>query len=389
MSNGNNNWLDVMFSEPITAPPPQVDTEQDDLDPQDTTATKEVDWVTTMFQQPQVSPQQPIKPEVKQKSDEEGFSLLNSFTDSFNAITQGGVVGLTMADATDEFSKIMRSGSESSDEDILNAFESIKKINNAPPIEAMEEWSKAYDKYIEKGDNAIQATYKSTIETGIDGFLGVMSQSLASLTNFETLGAAAGGAGGGAALGAAAFNPITIGGGAVSGAFAAANAYSESVNRFSQNMQAAIRDAGKDITPETIEEFLNDKDLFESVKMRSIVAGSTIGVIEGAATLLGGKAVTAVGKTVAKKAGTSVIGKTATRAAQVSTGAVVEGAGGSLGEASAMAVEGRGFDTKEIIIEGIAGIGGAPKTILVEGFTLLNTKPGRYKINNGEATVVS
>ena len=386
MSNGNNNWLDVMFSEPITAPPPQVDTEQDDLDPQDTTATKEVDWLTTMFQQPQVSPQQPIKPEVKQKSDEEGFSLLNSFTDSFNAITQGGVVGLTMADATDEFSKIMRSGSESSDEDILNAFESIKKINNAPPIEAMEEWSKAYDKYIEKGDNAIQATYKSTIETGIDGFLGVMSQSLASLTNFETLGAAAGGAGGGAALGAAAFNPITIGGGAVSGAFAAANAYSESVNRFSQNMQAAIRDAGKDITPETIEEFLNDKDLFESVKMRSIVAGSTIGVIEGAATLLGGKAVTAVGKTVAKKAGTSVIGKTATRAAQVSTGAVVEGAGGSLGEASAMAVEGRGFDTKEIIIEGIAGIGGAPKTILVEGFTLLNTKPGRYKINNGEVT---
>ena len=77
MSNGNNNWLDVMFSEPITAPPPQVDTEQDDLDPQDTTATKEVDWLTTMFQQPQVSPQQPIKPEVKQKSDEEDMKWMH------------------------------------------------------------------------------------------------------------------------------------------------------------------------------------------------------------------------------------------------------------------------------------------------------------------------
>lgn len=168
-----------------------------------------------------------------------------------------------MAETTDEFSQIMRSGGESSKEDIQNAFEAIQKINNAAPIEAMEEWNQAYDRYIEKGDNAIQATYKATVEAGTDGFLGVMSQSVTSLTNPETLAAGSAGVAGGAALGAAAFNPFTVGGGAIAGGFGAANAYSESINRFSQNMQAAIRDSGKEVTPETIEEFLNDEDLLK------------------------------------------------------------------------------------------------------------------------------
>jgi hypothetical protein len=128
--------------------------------------------------------QEEIKPK---KTKEEGFNLFTEFTDSFNAITQGGKVGLTMAETTDEFSQIMRSGGESNKEEIQNAFEAIQKINNAPPIEAMEEWNQAYDRYIEKGDNAIQATYKATTEAGTDGFLGFMAQSVTSLFNLKKL----------------------------------------------------------------------------------------------------------------------------------------------------------------------------------------------------------
>jgi hypothetical protein len=274
--------------------------------------------------------QEEIKPK---KTKEEGFNLFTEFTDSFNAITQGGKVGLTMAETTDEFSQIMRSGGESNKEEIQNAFEAIQKINNAPPIEAMEEWNQAYDRYIEKGDNAIQATYKATTEAGTDGFLGFMAQSVTSLFNKETLAAGTTGAAGGAAIGAAAFNPFTVGGGAVAGGFAAANAYSESVNRFSQNMQAAIRDSGKEINSETIEEFLNDKDLFESVRMKSIAAGATIGVIEGAATLVGGKAISSIAR--ATRGVSGVAGRIGVKAAKGGTAFGIEGLGGSLGEASA------------------------------------------------------
>ena len=325
--------------------------------------------------------QEEIKPK---KTEEEGFNLFTEFTDSFNAITQGGKVGLTMAETTDEFSQIMRSGGESSKEDIQNAFEAIQKINNAAPIEAMEEWNQAYDRYIEKGDNAIQATYKATVEAGTDGFLGVMSQSVTSLTNPETLAAGSAGVAGGAALGAAAFNPFTVGGGAIAGGFGAANAYSESINRFSQNMQAAIRDSGKEVTPETIEEFLNDEDLFESVRMKSMVAGAAIGFVEGAATIVGGKAVSSIAR--ATRGVSGVAGRIGVKAAKGGAAATIEGVGGSLGEATAQAVEGRGLDTKEIIIEGIAGLGGAPKTAVVGGFSALNTKAGKYKVNGGKAS---
>jgi len=350
----------------------------------------ELNLINPKVEDPKLKEEDPVevKP-VKLKSvktKDEGFNLFTEFTDSFNAITQGGKVGLTMAETTDEFSQLMRSGGESSKEDIQNAFEAIQKINNAAPIEAMEEWGQAYDRYIEKGDNAIQATYKATVEEGTDGFLGVMAQSVASLTNPETLAAASGGAGVGAAAGVAGgiFAPITVTGGILAGGFGAANAYSESVNRFSQNMQAAIRDAGKEVTPETIEEFLNDEDLFESVRMKSMVAGFTIGAVEGVATIVGGKAVSSIAR--ATRGVTGVAGRIGVKAAKGGTAATIEGVGGSLGEAGAQAVEGRGFDTKEIIIEGIAGLGGAPKTAVVGGFSALNTKAGKYKVNGGKAS---
>jgi hypothetical protein len=337
--------------------------------------------------------------ELNNKKPEEAESNVVSdiyswFENSSNAISQGAEVGSIMADATDELSKIMRAGDEASKEDIKNAFNAINSINAAPPIEAMGRWSDSYDKYIKRGDNPVSATYKATTESGTDGFLGVMAQSFTSLTNEETLAAGASGigvgAGAGAAYGAAAGNPFTVLGGAVSGgmagAFGFANAYSESVNRFSQNMQAAIIDSGQEVNEESIQRFLNDDDLYESVMLRSIAAGVTIGSIEGAMTLVGGKAVSTIGKSLVKKLGTSVGGKLTTKLAQGATSAVVEGAGGSLGEASAMAIEGRGFDTKEIIIEGIAGLGGAPATAAVGGFSALKTKAGKYKVNGGVAS---
>tara|TARA_R110000824_G_scaffold90379_1_gene220796 strand:+ start:2533 stop:9147 length:6615 start_codon:yes stop_codon:yes gene_type:complete len=366
MSNGNNApWWE------------KYETGGSNIDQSETQTTEEEQTQTEglWWEKYEQSSIEAIKKKKEKEEEEEGFNLFTAFTDSFDAIVQGGKVGLTMADTTDEFSQIMRSGGDSSKEEIQDAFEAIQKINNAPPIEAMEEWGQAYDRYIEKGDNAIQATYKATTEAGTDGFLGVMSQSVASLSNKETLAAAGVGAGAGIF-----FSPA----GAIAGGFATANAYSESVNRFSQNMQAAIRDSGKEINSETIEEFLNNEDLFESVRMKSMAAGATIGVIEGAATLVGGKAFSAIGR--AAKGATSVGGKLATKGSQGIATAAIEGAGGSLGEASAMAIEGRGFDTKEIIIEGIAGLGGAPKTAVAGGFSALNTKAGAYKVNGGKAS---
>ena len=394
MSNGNNEfswWSDALsgVKTPSVGLKPQQEEEEQDKNVED-----EFSWWTEALspkvEDPKLKEEDPVevKP-VKLKSvktKDEGFNLFTEFTDSFNAITQGGKVGLTMAETTDEFSQLMRSGGESSKEEIQNAFEAIQKINNAAPIEAMEEWGQAYDRYIEKGDNAIQATYKATVEAGTDGFLGVMAQSLTSLTNPETLAAASVGAAGGAGAGVAGgiLAPITVTGGILAGGFGAANAYSESVNRFSQNMQAAIRDAGKEVTPETIEEFLNDEDLFESVRMKSMVAGFTIGAVEGVATIVGGKAVSSIAR--ATRGVTGVAGRIGVKAAKGGAAATIEGVGGSLGEAGAQAVEGRGFDTKEIIIEGIAGLGGAPKTAVVGGFSALNTKAGKYKVNGGKAS---
>jgi hypothetical protein len=296
----------------------------------------------------------------------------------FGAIVQGWKSGSLREDAYDEIASIMYNGGQGKDfqyEDFVNA---VNTYQSADGIKEFEDWSKSYDKYKNKGENAAMSTLLAIKDEGIAGFTGVMVQSLAGLFSKEAsaaglaTGATAAGVAGAVSGGAAAL-PAGI-----AGYMGGANALSESLITFASRVQEKLADEDMAFNAENVKTLLSDEEKFSEIRNTSLARGMTIGAIEGIATALSGGVGKAVGSAVrgtAAKTGRKIAGNIA----EVATVGVGEMVGGAAGEAAGLAIEGKEMDAKEIIVEGIAGIGGAPVAAITQAPGLM--KVSKYSIN--------
>ena len=285
-------------------------------------------------------------------------------------LKQSGVSGLGRANAFDETRAIFFSGGEVSDEEAQNYYEAALKEQSVAELTLFENWSKNYDKQVERGRNPLMATMIATKEEGTGGLLQVMLQSFAGLANPEILAAGAAPAAAGAT-----FGPLT----AIGGFFGGANAAAESIVAFSQSIQELISDQGLDFTPENIKKVLSDEETFKKIRNRSLARGVTIGTIEGFTSALGVKAAGTVATKITGAAGKGVLGRGLAYGAGFGTAGVFEFVGGAGGETLGLTIEGKPLDPKEIIVEGIAGVGAAPVTATIGFSKAILNKPS-YKI---------
>ena len=277
------------------------------------------------------------------------------------AISQGFASGKARADAIDETLKIFQGARD--DVSIDEFIKAVQNYSSKSNIDEFEKWSNTYDKYRKSGENILKSAILSIKDEGINGFTGVMVQSLAGLLNEEVI--AIGGTAGlaGAGTGAA----VSMGAGALPGGaagfFVGANAIAETMATFTGQIQEELQERGLEFNSENLETLLQDEEVIRKIRMKSAGRGLAIGGVEGLFTLLGVKGATGVAKAVKGVGGKALAGTTA---------AATEIAGGATGEAIGLTIEGKPLEEKEILVEGLAGIGGAPVDVAVGGLYFVN-----------------
>ena len=255
--------------------------------------------------------------------------------------------------------------------------------------------TKSIKKFEKEGNNAAMSTLLSLNETGIAGLSGVMVQSLRSILPYfgskdlQAIGAAGAGLGVTGALAAGNLTPlvaapeeiVTVPTAAAVGYMSASNAAAETMMRFQGAIRKELAERGQDFNAITVKNLLGDEQFYRKIRNSSLVAGASIGMIEGAFTAIGaGAASKAVrGVNTAFKNTNRILAKTAS----LSTGGVItagtEMAGGGLGEIAATKIMGDEVEALDVILESVAGLGGAPVTASIAGLGL--ARQGKYKVN--------
>ena len=407
MSNGNNNWLDAMFIEPNTAPPPQVDTELDNVDPQDTTATNEADWLSTMFQQPQVVPKQPteinIKDGEKQKietgitnykfysnsikeaydfdfdkdSQEENTAVEDYFGKNFLTDFMGDMwrawdQGTTQGSGLSEALALWRSN-EVSDEEIQEFIDKQKELEAVGQTDEVIQNQKDYDAAIANGNNPVSAWLQAAVknpswllQVGITSAAN-LARSLVDgpgITASVAAGAVATGQAG-AALGTAVGGPI---GTAIAGTISTAGGAIGTLSGIMETgltMAEFINEelAGKEANIENIRAILSDEEKYRELTRRAVKRGVAIGFVD---TITGG---------LAAQTGKALL-KTATKRAVAGSVAAVDTAGGLTSELAGQLAGEQEINVQEILTEGFAD----KSNLAISGPAALLKAP-KYSIN--------
>ena len=407
MSNGNNNWLDVMFSEPNTALPPQVDNEQVDVDTQDTTATKEVDWLTTMFQQPQILPQQPIETDIKDGEKQkvetgitnykfyssaikeaydfdfdkdsqekntavEDYFGKNFLTDFMGDMWRAWDQGTTQGSGLSEALALWRSN-KVSDEEIQEFIDKQKELEAIGQTDEVIQNQKDYDAAIANGDNPVSAWLQAAVknpswllQVGITSAAN-LARSLVDgpgITASVAAGAVATGQAG-AALGTAVGGPI---GTAIAGTISTAGGAIGTLSGIMETgltMAEFINEelAGKEANIENIRAILSDEEKYSELTRRAVKRGVAIGFVD---TITGG---------LAAQTGKALI-KTATKRAVAGSMAAVDTAGGLTSELAGQLAGEQEINVQEILTEGFAD----KSNLAISGPAALLKAP-KYSIN--------
>ena len=299
-----------------------------------------------------------------QEEEEEDLEKKYGF---LGAITQGAISGKARADAIDETLKIFQGARD--DVSVDEFIKAVQNYSSKSNIDEFEKWSNTYDKYRKSGENIVKSAILSIKDEGINGFTGVMVQSLAGLVNEEViaLGGTAGLAGA-AAGGAVTGGPGAIPGGAA-GFFVGANAVAETMATFTGQLQEELQKRGLEFNSENLQTVLEDEEVIRKIRMKSAGRGLAIGGVEGLFTLLGVKGAAGVSRAVGGIGGKAL--------APVVAGAT-EVTGGATGEAIGLTIEGKPLEEKEILVEGLAGVGGAPIDVALAG--------GVYIVNGQKVT---
>ena len=297
--------------------------------------------------------------DVLRKIDE--FSPINVgdfIDDQARAIASGFKQGELAENASD----LLLRGANASDEDIESYLEALRESQKYGASDEFMEFQKIYQK---NGEGflgfvlGIAQTSQSVIPEILLNSFASMLANKDSRYAFEAT--VLGGAGIGGATGTAG-GPMGIAAGASVGAvgslpyaFAAAGTALEVGATFSELL---LEEAGdRELTKEVITEILNDEDAYKRIRNKAIARGLTIGVIDAITGKMGSKFTTGV----LTKGGTQSV-KQATKKDVLKSiigSSLIEGAGGSIGEATARALIGQDMDIAEIGLEGIAEVPGS------------------------------
>ena len=280
----------------------------------------------------------------------------NEVTDFFGDLYRSGVQGINQGATVDDAISLFAQGKNVSEEDLQEYIAAVNQMESFGPSEEMQDFSKIYQ---EEGK-------------GVYGFLkGVannptvlpqlFTSSIAAMLNPASLTAGAIGAAGGTAL-APGIGTIAGGIAGVSGALETGLAYTEF-------LKEELEKKGLEFNEEGIRTILEDEDAMDSIQNRSLGRGFSIAAIDA---LTGGLAA-GVTRRAALKTGRALAG---------AAGAGVEAAGGATGEVVARLAAGQEMDVAEVGFEAVTGTATAPLSVAV-GLS----KPARYKLNGGEATL--
>lgn len=198
------------------------------------------------------------------------------------------------------------------------------------------------------------AFFEATSKGGMPTAMGEIATS--SLVSMFTNPAAisAGAVTGGAAALAAAPTVVGTGIAGTAGFFAGASALLDTTLRFNEYLNETLSEQGLEPNKENYKKILEDDELIQSLQIKALKGGLTVGAIDGVTTLLGASV---AAKTASK--GMRVAGRfkrAATVGAGGFVGTLIDASGGALGEAAAQAVTGEKRNTKAIIDEFFAEI---------------------------------
>ena len=280
------------------------------------------------------------------------FFLTDFFGDLYRAGAQGIAQGQTVDEAFDVFKK----GENVSDEELQRFIDINNQLKKYGPSDEMKE----YEKIKEEAGGGVWGFMKGMIMTRGQVLPQVIVSSAVgmarSLVDSEEVAAATG-------VGAAAgsFVPLV---GSIGGAVAGLTGAMETSLTFAELLQEKLE--GKEFNKENVRAILENKEMLDDIKFKSLARGGAIGAIEG--VTLG------LSRGVAGKLTKAGIGKG--KVARTVTG--IEMTGGATGEAVGQVAAGQEFDIAEVLMEGVAEGKG-----LVNVADILAKK--EYKINNKKA----
>jgi hypothetical protein len=301
--------------------------------------------------------------------------------DQARAIAGGAYQGILAENASD----LLLAGSKASDEDIESYLEALRDSQKYGSSDEFMEYQKIYQEHGE----GILGVVLGLAHTGVTVVPEILLNSYTAMiankdARYALEATVLGGAGIGATTGTA-VGPAGTAAGAAGGAvaalpfaFAAAGSAMEFGSTFSELL---LEEAGnRKLTKELIADILNDEEAYKRIRNKAITRGLTIGVIDALTGKMGGKLTTGIltkGGTQAAKQATK---KEVLKAVVGSS--LVEGAGGSAGEAAARALIGQDMDVSEIALEGIAEMPGSVKSFAQ---TALSTPT--YKVNGSSVSI--
>ena len=325
------------------------------------------------------------------------------FTGAFGDVLRGldKIVPIGIGDFVDDMSRSVaqgyRQGRSAKEADRL-----LMKDAKATP-EQIQKFINANKNAQLLGPSAEMQNYQKIYEQEGKGFWGVVkglannpsvipevltSSITAMATNTDALAAGAAAIGTGTAYGAGtgfAAGGVGAAPGAVAGAIASvpyafglASSVVEMGSTFGELLQEQLD--GKEMTKDNVKAILENPEKLNSIRNKAIARGAIIGTVDA----FTGKLASGVGaKIISKSAAKSVTGAV-TRGAVVratASGAAIEGAGGSLGEAAARGAIGQEMDVSEIALEGIAELPGGIRSTLQARLA----KPS-YSVNGDKVT---
>ena len=315
------------------------------------------------------------------------------FEDMYTAIKGGAAAGGSVGEAFD----VYRQGRNISKEDLQGFVDAAKAMENNPETNEAVSWRNDMKKH---GSGALGGFMALLENPGYfpQFIASSMSTMASSLFDSEEVAAATGvGAAGGAVVGSKIGGLAgTVGGpignflgyigGAGAGAMGGGMAGLVGAMETGLTLTDLLRDelGEKDFNEKNIRALLNDEDVMDRVKSKSLARGATIGMVEGLTFGLsrgvGGKmlgAAMAKGTVGLSKAGL----KTGAKIAGATTAIEMTGGGG--GEALGMLAAGQELKGEEIFLEAIGEAKGAVNT---SDFVKAAITKSSYKLNKEEVT---
>ena len=330
---------------------------------------------------------------LEQPLPEDDTSVGGWFKDMYTAIKGGAAAGGSVGEAFD----VYRQGRNISEEDLQGFIEAAKAMENNPETNEAASWRQDTEKH---GGGALGG-FMSLLEN--PGYFpqfiaSSMSTMASSLFDSEEVAAATGvGAAGGAVVGSKIGGLAgTVGGpignflgyigGAGAGAMGGGMAGLVGAMETGLTLTDLLRDelGEKEFNEKNIRALLNDKDVMDRVKSKSLARGATIGMVEGLTFGLsrgvGGKM---LGAALAKgTVGLSTAGlKTGAKIAGATT--AIEMTGGAGGETLGMLAAGQELKGEEIFLE---AIGEAKGVVNTSDFVKAAITKRSYKLNKEEVT---